>query len=42
MNEIWITCKPENKASYKTCESIGGTLMEIIDIPKNCYLYVEG
>ena len=34
LKEIWITVSPDNKPSYRTCELAGGTLVEIIDIPK--------
>ena len=39
---IWITCNPENRASRKTIELVGGKLIEIVDLPKNIDMYQEG
>jgi tagatose 1,6-diphosphate aldolase len=39
INPIWITCNPDNIPSRRTCEIIGGTLAEIVPIPKNNPLY---
>jgi tagatose 1,6-diphosphate aldolase len=33
MDVIWITCNPDNWPSRKTCEWIGATLVEIVDLP---------
>jgi tagatose 1,6-diphosphate aldolase len=33
MDVLWITCKPANWASRKTCEWIGAKLVEIVDLP---------
>ncbi len=39
---VIITCNPDNLPSRKTCESLGGTLEEIADLP--CYndMYQNG
>ena len=37
-----ITCVPENKASYRTCEIAGGKLLETVDIPEDNEMYAEG
>jgi len=42
MDVIWIACNPGNIASRKTCENIGCTLVEIIDVPPDSFLYKEG
>ncbi len=33
LTRLWITCRPDNAASRKTCEGVGATLIEIIDVP---------
>lgn len=33
MEEVIITCSPENIASRKTCEYSGGELIGIVDVP---------
>ena len=33
MEFLYITCTPENLPSYRTCERLGGTLMETADLP---------
>lgn len=42
MKTLWITCNPENIPSRKTCERIGGELVEIVDLPKNNEQYKKG
>ena len=39
---IWITCNPDNFASRRTCELVGGRLVEIVDLPKNNEMYLRG
>ena len=34
MEELWITCHPENLASRRTCERLGADLVEILVRPK--------
>lgn len=33
LTRLFITCQPDNIASRKTCERVGATLIEIVDIP---------
>ncbi len=33
MEELWITCAPENVASRRTCELAGGVLVDIVPLP---------
>ena len=33
MDVIWITCTPDYWASRKTCERVGATLVEVVDVP---------
>jgi len=42
MQNLWITCNPENIASRKTCEIAGGTLTEIVDLPTHNEQYNLG
>jgi hypothetical protein len=38
----FITCNPDNWPSRKTCEWIGATLVEIVDLPPENDQYKEG
>jgi tagatose 1,6-diphosphate aldolase len=40
--EMWITCNPENIASRKTCERLGMTYVQTIDLPTDHILYQRG
>ena len=42
MSLLWITCNPENVASRRTCEIVGGELVDIVDVPPVIDLYREG
>jgi len=42
MRELWITCNPENAASRRTCERLGATLIEVVDLPEGFPLYQRG
>ena len=42
MNELIITCNPENIPSQKTCTKIGAQLIEIVDLPTDSDMYLEG
>lgn len=42
MDYIIITCNPENYASRKTCEYVGGRLKETVDLPEENDMYQEG
>ena len=42
LDEVWITCNPENIASRKTCERLGATFVEIVEIPPYINLYARG
>lgn len=39
---LWITCNPDNLPSRKTCEMIGGKLIDIVDLPRTHFLYQQG
>lgn len=42
MNNLEITCNPDNIPSRKTCERVGGKLLEIVRIPKYSEQYARG
>jgi predicted acetyltransferase len=42
MTMLWITCNPDNVASRRTCELVGGELVDIVDVPAELDLYREG
>jgi len=42
LTPLWITCDPDNVASRKTCERVGATLMEIVDVPEGASAYRYG
>lgn len=42
MNELIITCSPNNIASYKTLEKLNGEFVERVDVPKDHELYMLG
>jgi tagatose 1,6-diphosphate aldolase len=39
---LWITCNPENLPSRRTCENLGGALVDIVPVPKSNSLYEQG
>lgn len=42
LKELWVTANPENLASRKTCERLGGELVNIVNLPKTHPLYLRG
>ncbi|GGB47210.1 hypothetical protein GCM10007199_10880 [Fictibacillus barbaricus] len=42
MEKLIFTCNPDNIASRRTCEYVGGNLLEIIDVPENNDMYQQG
>jgi predicted acetyltransferase len=42
LNTLWITCNPENIASRRTCERLGGEMVEIVQVPEENPLYHRG
>lgn len=42
MQEVIITCSPDNIASLKTLEKLGGTYLETTDVPESHWLYQRG
>lgn len=42
MQDVLITCSPENVASLKTIEKLHGEFIEKTDVPQNHYLYLRG
>jgi predicted acetyltransferase len=42
LDVLWITCNPDNWPSRKTCEYIGATFVEIVDLPETLDMYKAG
>jgi predicted acetyltransferase len=42
LEELWITCDPENIASRRTCELAGAEFVEIVDLPEEAEMYQQG
>lgn len=42
MPEIWITCDPDNLASYRTCELAGGEFVSTVPVPESHPFYQAG
>ncbi|NLF31928.1 MAG: GNAT family N-acetyltransferase [Planctomycetes bacterium] len=42
LTPLWITVTPENTPSRRTCEILGATMVEIVDVPPDCDMYAEG
>jgi len=42
INPLWITCNPDNVASRRTCERLGGQLIEIVPVPQENALFALG
>ncbi|HEX8324679.1 MAG TPA: GNAT family N-acetyltransferase [Tepidisphaeraceae bacterium] len=42
LDALWITCNPDNFASRRTCERLGGELVETVDIPPDHPLRLKG
>ncbi len=39
---LWITCNPENVASRRTVERLGGRLIDVVPVPRDNSLYSAG
>ena len=42
MDELIITCSPENIPSYKTLQRLNGELIDFVEVPKGHPLYTAG
>lgn len=42
MDQLWITCNPDNVASRRTCERLGAELMETVRLPRDHPFYARG
>ena len=42
MRTLWITCNPDNWPSRRTCERLGGEMVEIVPLPPENPLYQRG
>ena len=41
LRELWITTNPDNLASRRTCERLGATLAETVDVPADHPLWLK-
>jgi predicted acetyltransferase len=42
LRTLWITCNPDNTASRRTCERLGASLIEVVELPEEHPLYQRG
>lgn len=42
LNQLWITCSPNNYPSKRTLEKLNGTLLETAVVPSDHWLYKRG
>ena len=42
LDELWITCNPDNLASRRTCERLGCALVDIVQVPVGHPLHLRG
>ncbi|MEZ5938303.1 MAG: GNAT family N-acetyltransferase [Hyphomonadaceae bacterium] len=42
LDELWVTCNPDNRASIRTLEKIGAVYVETVDLPPGEYYYERG
>ena len=42
LGHLIITCNPDNTPSRRTCERLGGILLEIADLPEDTDMYARG
>ena len=42
MDVVWITCNPDNWPSRRTCERLGGEMVEIVPVPPDHEMYYDG
>ena len=42
LNKLYLTCNPENTASYKVLKKLKGELIEVAEVPKSHELYGRG
>ncbi len=42
LDDVWITCNPDNWPSRRTCELAGAKFVEIVDLPPDNEMYRRG
>ena len=42
MSRLYVTCTEDNAPSYRTIEKLGGSLLEICDVPREYFAWFEG
>lgn len=42
LQELWITCNPDNVPSLKTCMHLGADYIDQVPVPEDCPMYERG
>lgn len=42
MSRLYVACTEDNAPSYRTIEKLGGSLLEICDVPREYFAWFEG
>ena len=42
LSAVWITCNPDNRPSHRTCQRLGATYVDTVDLPATHDLYTRG
>jgi len=42
LSVVWITCNPDNWPSRRTCERLGAQLVEVVPLPPDNDMYLDG
>jgi len=42
INPLWVTCNPDNIASRRTCELVGGVLVDTVELPGDREMFRRG
>lgn len=42
LKSLWVTTDPTNLASRRTCEALGGVMVDVVDVPADHVLYRRG
>jgi tagatose 1,6-diphosphate aldolase len=42
LHELWVTANPDNIPSRRTCERLGGRLVDVVDLPITHPLFLRG
>jgi tagatose 1,6-diphosphate aldolase len=42
LDDLWITCDPDNASSRRIAQLAGAAFVEIVDVPPDCVIYRRG